>query len=124
MRVPPDKPAELTPDASRLWDEIVAELPRLELLKPLDGPALHILCETYSTWCAARRLIDERGLTHHTSQGEGAAPWVGIAERASREYRGWCSEFGLTPAAETKLAKPEAEADAANPYSAGAGAPG
>lgn len=120
VRIPPVKPDGMTSDASELWDQLVEELPRLQLLKPLDGPALQILCETFSTWRAARRLISERGLTHVTSQGEGAAPWVGIAERAAREYRGWCAEFGLTPAAETKLAKPEAQGDAANPYAAGA----
>lgn len=123
-RITPTKPDEMTSDASALWDEIVAELPRLELLKPLDGPALQMLCEEYSTWCVARRMTRELGLTHSTSQGVGAAPWVGIAERSSRNYRAWCAEFGLTPAAEMKLIKAEAEGDGTNPYAASAGTTG
>lgn len=125
-RIPPKKPADLSPYAVEMWDMIVAELPRVGLLKELDGFALRIGCETYARW---REAVDMRisygsanpdlgGLVARNSQGLVAAPWVGIEERASRDFRSWCAEFGLTPAAEMKLAKDGGDdgRDADNPF--------
>lgn len=111
-RMPPDKPAGLSPDASRMWDLFVAELSRLQLTKPIDGPALEVGCETYARWKQAKRArlkLRGRGLLHMNSQGQAAHPLVGIEERASKDFRAWCSEFGLTPAAEGKLGGQEAD---------------
>lgn len=107
----PDKPEGLTDDASRMWDSIVNEVGGLNLLKPLDGFALEAACEAYSRWRAAKMHrvrfaegIDSDGLLSATSQGIGVAPIVRVEAEAAREFRGWCAEFGLTPAAENKLA--------------------
>lgn len=106
-RAVPAKPDDLTPVASRMWDAVVAELPRLELLKPLDAFALEVGCETYARWHEAKRLRlrgEGSGLLAKTSQGVGVSPLVRVESEASREFRAWCAEFGLTPAAEVKLA--------------------
>lgn len=100
----PVKPDDLTPDAAVLWDLVVEQMSTLGLLKPLDGPALQVACENYSRWKAAVRLRHENSMLGKTSQGIGAAPWIGIEERASREFRAWAAEFGFTPAAEKALA--------------------
>lgn len=140
-RLPPKKPADMSPVASDLWDEMVDELQRLQLTKPVDGPALEMLCEAYSRWHQARamrlagtRMIpaaieDENGaemliptvegLLGKNSQGWSAAPWIGIEERAAKEYRAWCAEFGMTPAAEVKVGGAGEEADADNPFDGG-----
>lgn len=102
-RLPPKKPVEMSPAAGDLWDEIVEELQRLQLTKPLDGPALEMACETYSRWYTARQMRLELGLFHENSQGRVTAPWVGVEERAAKEFRAFCSEFGLTPSAEARL---------------------
>lgn len=89
-----------------MWDAIVAELPRVDLLKPLDGFALEVGCETYARWYHAKeaRLKQaNHGLLAKTSQGVGVSPLVRVEAEASRDFRAWCSEFGLTPAAESKL---------------------
>lgn len=103
----PVKPTDLTPKAGEMWDAIVAELPALDLLKPLDGFALQVGCETFSRWHAAKTLRLTQvgsGLLAKTSQGMGVSPLVRVESEASREFRSWCAEFGLTPAAEVKLA--------------------
>lgn len=100
----PDKPDGLTADAGQLWDLVVEQLDRLSLIKELDGSALRIGCETFGRWCEAVRLRHEHGITSESSQGVGVAPWVRVEESASREFRAWCAEFGLTPAAEMRLA--------------------
>jgi P27 family predicted phage terminase small subunit len=81
--------------------------------------ALEMACETYSRWHDARRVrfemaldseVPGHGLLGVNSQGLVAAPWVGIEERAAKDFRAWCNEFGLTPAAEMKLATTDPKA--------------
>lgn len=102
----PDKPDDLSPVAAVMWDRIIEELPKADLLKPLDAFALQVGCETFARWHAAKTLRLQQaasGLLAKTSQGMGVSPLVRVESEASREFRAWCSEFGLTPAAEVKL---------------------
>lgn len=103
-RVTPDKPEDLGPDGSALWDGVVAELPRIERLKDLDSHGLEVACRTLDRWREAVAMRRDNGLTAATSQGVTVAPWVKVEEQAASAFRAWCAEFGLTPAAETKLA--------------------
>lgn len=124
-RIIPQKPEDLSPHAGYMWDKIVDELPRVGLLKELDEFALRVGCETYARWReavdmrlqSAREAPENRGLLARNSQGLTSAPWIGIEERASREFRAWVAEFGLSPAAEMKLAKDgDANDDLDNPF--------
>lgn len=104
-REAPPKPDDMTGVAAEIWDVIVEQLEALDVLKVVDGAALRMACETYARWQEARDTRAQRGITVTTSQGVGVAPWVRVEESASKEFRAWCAEFGLTPAAEMKLAK-------------------
>jgi P27 family predicted phage terminase small subunit len=126
-RIPPHKPSYLSPMAAALWDRIVDELPRLGLLKELDGSLLEMLCETYARWrkCVAMRQEAAKaapttaGIIAKNSQGYCVAPWVAAETQASKEFRALCIEFGLSPAAEMRLATPGANPDdphAGNPF--------
>lgn len=108
----PTKPDDLSPAADRMWDAVVASLPDANLLKPLDGFALQVGCETWARWYEAKaaRLRQAAagggplaGLLGKNSQGVIISPLVRIESEASRDFRAWCAEFGLTPAAEVKL---------------------
>jgi P27 family predicted phage terminase small subunit len=101
----PVKPESLSPDAAWLWDQVITQMETTGILKPLDAPSLEVACETFARWREAVRFRQERALLGHNSQGIVAAPWVGIEERASRDFRAWCSEFGFTPAAENNLSE-------------------
>lgn len=103
-REAPGKPEHLDDDGSWLWDEVVRHMSTIGLLKPLDAASLEAACETFSRWREAVRMRKSDGLLATNSQGRSAAPWIGIEERASREFRAWCAEYGLTPAAEKNLA--------------------
>lgn len=123
IRMPPEKPDDLSPKASELWDKIVDELPRLGLLKELDGPALEVLCETYARWHDAKAKRIKLGPVMKQSYGFVVAPWVRIESIASKEYRAWCAEFGLSPSAEIRLSGPTqgtGEPNTDNPF-AGSG---
>jgi P27 family predicted phage terminase small subunit len=115
-RLPPERP-ELSDVAGELWEEFVAELQRLQLLAPIHGPALQLACESYARWRKASDELAVEGMTYTTDSGlMKLNPLVGVVERASAEFRAWASEFGLTPAAENKLASPEAEPGEENPF--------
>lgn len=115
-RLAPPKPDNLSDDASRMWDMVVPELDRTELLKPIDGPALEMVCETYARWCEAVRWRRERSILATNSQGVVIAPWAKVEAEASKEFRSWCAEFGLTPSAENKVGKVGDLGDTGNPF--------
>jgi P27 family predicted phage terminase small subunit len=98
------KPKDLSSDAAWLWDQVVAQMHTVGLLKPLDAASLEVVCETFARWREAVAFRRAHALLAKNSQGTVAAPWVGIEERASRDFRAWCAEYGLTPAAEKNLA--------------------
>jgi P27 family predicted phage terminase small subunit len=125
-RVAPKRPDWLSEDAVPLWDMVVRDNLRLGMIKELDGFALQVGCEAYARWRAAVRHRQELamdpdnvggGLITQTSQGWGVAPWVRVEADASRDFRQWCAEFGLTPSAEVHLARLET-----NPGGAGSSA--
>ncbi|WNM27542.1 phage terminase small subunit P27 family [Demequina capsici] len=99
----PVKPEGMSPDAEWLWDQVIEQMQGVGVLKPLDGPALEVACETFARWREAKRMRQEQGTLATNSQGQVTAPWVGIEERASKEIRAWFAEFGITPAAERNL---------------------
>ena len=115
-RLPPDKPDWLSDIASGHWDLLVSELQRLEVLKPIDAISLAMCCEVYATWRQALEIVRENGLLSTNSQGRVKHPALAIAEAASREYRSWAAEFGLTPAAESKLGAEGPSGSDDNPF--------
>lgn len=98
IRRMPEKPDDLSPDAAWLWDIIAEQYD--QLLKPADAASLEVVCETFARWREAVRFRREQALLGKNSQGVVAAPWIGIEERASKDFRSWCAEYGLTPASE------------------------
>jgi P27 family predicted phage terminase small subunit len=123
-RLLPLKPMELSPEAAEHWDLVVEELSRLELTKPLDAGALAATCETWSRFVQAQTILNREGLMVDVEMSRGELKWtetrvhpaLRIVEAASKEYRAWCSEFGLTPSAEGRLT-PRKEADGdENPF--------
>lgn len=118
----PSKPEGMSPDAQWLWDQVIEQMRTVGVLKPLDAAGLEVACETFARWREAVRMrqavpklvenwkgdpdktpMTPGGLLAENSQGRVAAPWIGIEERASRDFRTWCAEFGFTPAAEKNL---------------------
>ena len=131
-RIPPEAPEWLPDEARAEWDRVVPELARLELTKPVDRAALTAYVLTWQRLVDASKLVSEHqdftyvirgkdgevidseriggyGLLGQNSQGIVRAPWVAIAEAASKDLRAWCAEFGFTPSAEAKLSVQEAD---------------
>lgn len=123
-RLLPTVPMELSPRAAEHWALIVEELARLELTKPLDAGALAAACETWARFSEAQEQVNREGLFLEVTLHRGEVSWteqrvhpaVKVAETASREYRAWCSEFGLTPSAEGRLIPRKEAGGEQNPF--------
>ncbi len=116
-RLPPTPPEWLPPEAAAEWARVVPELSRLDLVKPVDRASLTAYVLTWDRLVAASKMVKDEGLLHDNSQGRVRHPAVAVIEAASKELRAWCSEFGLTPAAEGKVGRrPDDDADQSNPY--------
>jgi P27 family predicted phage terminase small subunit len=109
VRTAPPPPTWLPVEAKAEWKRIVPELDRLDLLKQASRSALTAYCLTWWRLVEAQKLIQVEGVIGTNSQGRVRHPAVAVAEAASKELRGWCSEFGLTPSAEGKLKVSEVE---------------
>lgn len=102
-RLPPEPPEFLAGRAREMWDQVVAELQRLQLLKPIDQAALTAMCLTWERLCAAQAIVKREGLVLDGKNGPVKNPAVLIVESAGKELRAWSAEFGLTPSAESRL---------------------
>ncbi|WP_345059492.1 phage terminase small subunit P27 family [Hymenobacter glaciei] len=85
-----------------------------------DGPALQLLTEALAEWAQARQAVQDRGLTYETTTVSGNImrrpnPEVAIAADAWRRALAMLSQFGLTPAARSKVSAQLGE-DAKDPF--------
>jgi P27 family predicted phage terminase small subunit len=102
----PSCPAHLDKEAKAEWRRISRQLLKLGLLTEVDRAALAAYCQCWSRWVhAEQKLADLEGQwTFETDKGyEAASPWISIASKALAEMRQYISEFGLSPAARTRI---------------------
>lgn len=126
VRLAPDAPAWLGEHARAEWERVVPELQRLGLLKPIDGAALTAYCEMWDVFVRATQEVHATGLVieNHSVKKNGTEntwytrnPAVEIQRNAQQAVRAWCSEFGLTSAAEAKVSAPAAsDGEGDNPF--------
>lgn len=93
-------------DAKRCWDAITPRLEELRLLTHVDVLALEGLCRSYAVAVAADREI-KKGVVVKTMYGLQQNPAISISRLAWTEVRKFACEFGLTPAARTRVSAPE-----------------
>jgi P27 family predicted phage terminase small subunit len=114
---PPAPPNFLKGLAREEWQRIIVELYRLHLVTAVDLAPLAAYCYAYARWRTASDKIEQMsdrdpvmaGLIVKTQSGGAAAnPLVLIADRACRDMVRYASEFGLTPAARSRISATEA----------------
>jgi P27 family predicted phage terminase small subunit len=101
-------PNGLSDDAKKMWRDIVPHLEVLRVLTALDRPALVRMCECYAEIQAAQEEIRNGGLIVETVTTDGkvlsrANPAVAMLSDADRRFKAYLVEFGLTPAARSKV---------------------
>lgn len=101
--------SHLSETAQRLWPEFAAILYEMRVLTTVDGPGLTQLVQAFAEGVDARQAIkDAGGPTYSVTSREGNTVWrvrpeVAIAADADRRFLAWSIQFGLTPAARSKV---------------------
>ena len=86
---------------------MVPELSRLGLLTIVDGDALAVYCEAWSSFRRACETLAKEGETFTTDKGYvGAHPAVAIRNAARQAIKAFASLFGLDPSSRTRLSAP------------------
>lgn len=104
----PSAPDHLSPDGQVAWGRLTVLLDRMGVLTEADGFALERLCDCYSEILALRDVIGEQGRTYETTSTQGelvlkANPAVAMLADVDRRFKSYLVEFGLTPAARSKV---------------------
>ena len=87
----PVKPKDMTPAASKHWDEVVGELIRMGIAKQIDQTALVQMCEWFSE---CKRLQKSK-----TKDYKNLTMW----SCAHKQWRDLASRFGMTPSDRARL---------------------
>lgn len=125
VRLPPEAPEHLGEHARAEWERVVPELQRLGLLKIVDRAALTAYCEMWDLFVRSTAEVHESGLVveNRSVKKDGTEsvwfttnPAVAIQNNAQSALRAWCAEFGLTPAAESKVSAPSQADGEGNPF--------
>lgn len=120
-RVIPACPAYLSDAGKVAWGRLCVLLDRMGVLTEADSLALERLCDCYTEILECRALIERDGRTYssvttRTTSEEGeettveevksllkANPAVAMMADADRRFKSYLVEFGLTPAARSKV---------------------
>jgi P27 family predicted phage terminase small subunit len=119
----PNPPAFLQGHAKDEWHRVAPSLHTLGLLSTLDIMPLAAYCQSYEHWRQAEERLGElaaqdesRGLLVKVREGHARRnPLVQIAASAAADMLRFASEFGMSPAARTRIssgaAKPAGKFD-------------
>lgn len=132
-RTIPSPPDHLTDAAKVAWGRLTVLLDRMGVLTEADTYALERLCDVYAEILECRRIIARDGRTYTSIKMTGdyedaveqtlikAHPAVAMLADADRRFKSYLVEFGLTPAARTKvtISDGEKEADPLQQFFAG-----
>ena len=120
-RVIPSCPAYLSDSGKVAWGRLCVLLDRMGILTEADSLALERLCDCYAEIIECRLLVERDGRTYssvttRTTSEEGEAttvediksllkanPAVAMMADADRRFKSYLVEFGLTPAARSKV---------------------
>lgn len=118
-RIPPC-PKHLNKEAKAEWRRISKELAVLGLLTMVDRAALAAYCQSWARWVAAEEELAKPDvkMVEVTDKGyHHPNPWIGIANQAMKQMRGFLGEFGMTPSSRSKVTvATQSEADPYEEY--------
>lgn len=104
LGVPPNW---LSATAREYWNEIGGLLLQMKLVSYGDTAALMLLTDVLGEWCAVRKVIHKKGRVYQVISEGGmlykARPEVAMESDLWRRAHRMLVEFGLTPAARSKV---------------------
>ena len=100
----PSAPRWLSDEAKREWKRLAPRLHAVGLLTEVDGLALAMLCEAFAQYMTAKTVVDSEGLLLVSEKGNSYQhPAAGLMTQARGELMKWAREFGMTPAARSRI---------------------
>ena len=109
----PRCPDWLDAEAKACWKRIVPQLKAMGVLTLIDADALTNYCDTWSRWKRAVLFLKEKGDVYTIKDDDGKIkyisqlPQVAIARNLLAVLNRYQQEFGLTPAARSRIVLPE-----------------
>jgi len=76
-------------------------------------------CRAYSAWHHAQERLQEEGYTTRGRSGPRVSPWWRIAHDAAQQHTRLMAEYGLSPAARTRIQAGDQASPPAAPRAAG-----
>ena len=108
--VAPKCPDHLDERARKEWKRLVPVLRRMRVLTEADGMTLANLCQTYSTMIKAQAKLNDMGILYKAPSGYVMqSPLLGVVNTCIETINNLSREFGLTPAARSRLRVQPAE---------------
>jgi len=100
----PAAPRWLGEEARREWRRVARALHGAGLLTEADHDALALYCETFASWRRAEEQVRMKGEVVRTAGGNVIQnPYLSIANRAKKDALLLLREFGMTPAARSRI---------------------
>jgi len=109
----PSCPNWLNKDAKAMWRRLAKKLNDLGLLTEIDGEAFTAACQSYGVWVECEKILIEKGRVmviervnksgDSIGEYEQQRPEVSIGNTALKNFKGFCSEFGLSPSARSGI---------------------
>jgi P27 family predicted phage terminase small subunit len=96
-------PNHLNAVAKAEWKKICGQLRELGILSRSDRAALELYCQSYAAWREALKMLEQHGCVVETQRGPRRSPWDVIREKSGAFCTRLLIEFGLTPAARTRV---------------------
>jgi len=115
LRDIPPCPDHLYDSGKIAWDRLSAMLDSMGVMTEADAYTLERLCDCYTDILECRLLIERDGRTYTVVGQDGSAlikhnPAVAQLRAADSQFKSYLVEFGLTPAARSKVhAEPNGE---------------
>jgi len=103
----PNKPANLSAEASAEWDLLVGELSELGVISEVDRAAIEMAARYAGYFAEAAEDVQKHGLTVATKTGAKANPSIRARDDAARIRKTYLEALGLTPASRSRVSTPE-----------------
>ncbi|WP_069648975.1 phage terminase small subunit P27 family [Caloranaerobacter ferrireducens] len=100
----PRCPSWLEPEAKKEWKRMAKTLETIGILTQVDAAAFAGYCQAYARWKEAEEFLSKHGTIFKTPSGYiQQVPQVSIAQTYLKIMKDFCSEFGLTPSARSRI---------------------
>jgi P27 family predicted phage terminase small subunit len=112
----PKCPTWLEAEAKKEWRRMSKTLEAIGVLTQVDASAFAGYCQAYARWKEAEEFLSKHGTIFKTPSGYiQQVPQVSIAQTYLKIMKDFCSEFGLTPAARSRIAVSTTEGSSEDP---------